>query len=217
MTGQTMDQAVEFSRPISVTKIHKEGWRNTLTATAEECEALAARMGVEAVQRFTADIEIFPMAGGTMFRLDAHVSAELEQACVVTLEPVQSLIEDRFEILFGPGDAELDQPGGKEFQMDLDAPDPPEPVIDGMIDPGEVLVQQIITLIDPFPRKSGAKLPDPPEGVEAALRADWAEDTGPGGEAGGNGTNPKGQGTTPEKQPTHRPFADLATLLGKKQ
>src|SRR3546814_18091300 len=62
-----------------------------LTANAAECRALAKRFGILAVLRLEARLEIRPdpvLAG--CYVVSGQVDAEVEQACVVSLEPVSS-------------------------------------------------------------------------------------------------------------------------------
>ena len=71
-------------------------------------------------------------------------SAEVEQVCVVTLEPFRSQVSDEVERYFLPGASEADA------SADVD------PFSDGVIELGEVVVESLSLALDPYPRKPGA-------------------------------------------------------------
>ena len=45
-----------------------------------------------------------------------------------------------------------------EVLIDLDAEDPPEPVVDGGVDIGEVVTEHLALALDPYPRREGARM-----------------------------------------------------------
>src|SRR3546814_7135680 len=115
-----------------------------LTANAAECRALAKRFGILAVLRLEARLEIRPdpvLAG--CYVVSGQVDAEVEQACVVSLEPVRQRIAETFVRSFAPaiagagtrnegtGEAEADW-------LDPDAADPPDLLEDDRNEDGEV-------------------------------------------------------------------------------
>ena len=81
--------------------------------------------------------------------LDASFRAELVQTCVVTLEPFSAPVEGAFERVYAPGSAE--EPAEEE----LGEEDPPDAIIDGVIDIGEAVAEQLALELDPFPRAPG--------------------------------------------------------------
>jgi hypothetical protein len=78
--------------------------------------------------------------------------ADVVQACVVTLEPVRSRLNEAFMVTFGEARPVL----GGEVIVGLDEEDPAEEMTDGWIDLGEVVAQQLAVALDPYPRAPGA-------------------------------------------------------------
>lgn len=146
-------EAPEFSRPIDVLRIGPAGLSLAIEAKADERARLAERMGVNEVRALSADVRLAQRGAG--FAVTVAWRAEIVQECVVTLEPVETRLEDTAELLFGPSDAGP-KAKAEEVEIDPDAADPPEPIVDGQIDVGEVVAEQLALGIDPYPRKPGA-------------------------------------------------------------
>ena len=94
----------------------------------------------------------------------------MTQACVVTLEPVASHIDEEVEALFLPQDSKLGRlgfEGGGEIMLDADGPDSPETFSGDTIDVGALAEQFFALAIDPYPRKPDAALDTAPEGEAA--------------------------------------------------
>lgn len=159
----------EFSRPFGVERVGHGGKTVNLTAEEAECRALAGRFGILAVDSLTARLTV--RAVGPLFLVEGRLSARVVQSCVVTLEPVAAAIEEAFQVTFGANTPVDDQ----EVVIDLDAEDPPDPIIDGHIDLGEVVAEHLALALDPFPRAPGAQFvapgDDEPANGFAALAA----------------------------------------------
>ena len=163
-----MMAASEFSRPIEISRLPGAGTEMAITATAAECAALARRFSLLALDRLEAGLRLEWVAG-RLLRLEATLSAEVVQECVVTLEPVSSRVEDRFILLYGPAAATSDGVIRADEEV-------LEPIIDGRIDLGEAVAQQLSLAIDPFPRAPGSAAPAAPgEGMASpfAALAEW--------------------------------------------
>lgn len=153
----------EFSRVVEVTHIGVNGLQLALEASAGERAALAARFGLEAIDRLAAELRLTTGAGMAVVYARGRLSADIVQTCVVTLEPVHNSVSADVDITFAAtGAAE-----GGEVAFDPTDEDPAEPMVDGRIDLGEALAQQLSELIDPYPRAPGAAL-DPADLGNAA-------------------------------------------------
>lgn len=152
----------EVSRPVEVARLGLGETRRSITAEAAERAALAARFGLLALDRLTAEVRLEPLGGG-LIRLSADFTADVVQSCVVTLEPVPARIEESFTLLFG---AVAPAP---EIMLDGEG-EVVEPILDGVIDLGEAVAQQLSLALDPFPRAPKAALPEagPEAGEEPA-------------------------------------------------
>ncbi len=163
----------EFSRPIDIDRLPTEGAVQEIAASATERAALARRFGLLSLDRLEAVIRLEPLAGG-MVRLSASLSADLVQACVATLEPVASRIEESFTLLYGEA-----QDAAGEIMLSGEA-ELVEPLKERTIDIGEAVAQQLSLAIDPFPRAVGGEVTRPeapdakPDSPFAAL-AKWKQ------------------------------------------
>ena len=73
----------------------------------------------------------------------------------MTLEPVDSTIEEAFDVTFWP---EENMPAPRGGEVDLDEEADPEPIVAGQIDVGRVVFECLAAGVDPFPRKPDATL-----------------------------------------------------------
>ena len=146
----------EFSRPLPVDQMGGHELVREIEATAAERAALAERLDLIALDSLTARLRLRRLAGG-LIRVDGSFDAEVAQACVVTLAPVASRCAEAFTMLFGEG---AEPEAVHEIEIDGEAEDEPEPVIDGRIDLGEAIVQQLAVSLDPYPRAPGAQVPE---------------------------------------------------------
>lgn len=141
----------EFSRPVDLTKPVA-----TMSIAAEPGEraALARRMGVLAIDTLRADLrlEILPGPDSPRLRLSGRLQAALQQACVVTLEPVAATIDEAFTVIYAGGVED-----SEEIAIDPASDDAwDEPWPGDTLDVGEAVAQQLALAIDPYPRAPGA-------------------------------------------------------------
>ncbi len=140
----------EFSRRIELARLGAHEAAYPISAEAAEREALARRFDLLSLDRLEAEIHL-RRAGGGMVRLSGRLGADVVQACVISLEPVASAIEQDFAMLYGPA-----QPG-KSVMVDLET-EVAEPFDGDAIDIGEAVAQQLALALDPYPRAPGASL-----------------------------------------------------------
>lgn len=123
---------------------------------------IAAELGLDALHALQADLTISAWLDGA--RVAGRWSAEVEQTCGVTLEPMTSRLSGEFEIRAVPPDSpNVPEPEAEEVVLDPDAEDPPDVLEGDLVDPGEYLVEQLALEIDPFPKKPGAVFTPPDE------------------------------------------------------
>jgi hypothetical protein len=82
--------------------------------------------------------------------LAGRLEADVVQTCTVTLAGFPSHVEDSFETDFSAESVGFQG----EIVLDIDS-EPPEPIIDGMIDLGELVTQYLSLALDPYPRAPG--------------------------------------------------------------
>lgn len=143
----------EFSRLVRLTPDAREV---TLEATAAERAALAGRFGILGIGALSATLRLQPEPGGSV-RVRGRLRAEVEQACVVTLEPVVQQVD-------APLDLRILEEGEVPADDDPESPDEIESA-GGQVDLGEAVAEQLALALDPYPRAPGASMPelDPPE------------------------------------------------------
>ncbi len=149
---------LEFSRPLRAATVPAGGLSLRLEANAAECAALAGRLGLLALHGFVAELRLKPESSGSI-HVAGHISASVEQACVVSLEPVPQRLREEIELRIIPE--------GQNPTEDPDAVDEVE-TENGMAELGEVLAQHLALALDPYPRLEGAELPEHGAGDDAS-------------------------------------------------
>src|SRR5262245_61349358 len=144
-----------------------------IEATPAERVRLAGLFRVEDVASLAFDYRLDALPS-RRYRLTGEVTGTLTQLCSVTLEPVVEHIREDVSLEYWPAHllqgADEDRP---EAQDPLDS-DPPEPLIDGKIDLGQLAAEIFASAINPYPRKEGADFA-------------WQD---PKAQAGGDATHP---------------------------
>jgi uncharacterized metal-binding protein YceD (DUF177 family) len=127
-------------------------------ADAAERQRVAAALDLNALNTFSARYQITPLSL-SRYKLTGELNADIEQTCVVTLEPVTAAIGESYAATYWPPETMPEPAAG---QVDLNAAEPdPEPIVDGRIDVGRVIFESLAAAIDPFPRRPGAKFDGP--------------------------------------------------------
>jgi uncharacterized metal-binding protein YceD (DUF177 family) len=139
--------APEFSRLVRLVPEPREV---VLEPDTAERAALALRFGILGIGAFTARLRLQPETGGTI-RARGRLEATVEQACVVTLEPVVQPVSVALDLRILPD-------GVEPSDDDPDSPDEIESA-GGQVDLGEVVAEQLALALDPYPRAEGAVLP----------------------------------------------------------
>lgn len=155
----------------------------TIVPSGEDLARIAETYGLVGLRDIALEVTLRPWKRQGV-ALDGRLRGIAVQSCVVTLAPLEQLIDERFVRHFDPA-AEADGEGA-EIEVDALAEDPPEPLVGGRIDLGAVLCEQLALVLDPFPRADGAEVPE-------AFRA------------------PEGEADDPDDRPPS-PFAKLASL-----
>ena len=168
--------------PIAVAQIPDTGLHRDIEADQAIRNAVADVGGLREVLSVQASFDVTPERGGR-FRVAGHVRARIGQTCVVTLEEMETDIDEPIDLTFAPSEqipemsALVDEAG----ESDEETPDPPEPIENGTIDLGRVATDALYLAVDPYPRKPGAvfepvvEAPDPEDHPFAALKALKAE------------------------------------------
>ena len=164
--------------PLAVAQIPDTGLHRELKADEAICRAIADVGDLREVLSAQASFDVTPKSGGR-YHVAGRVRARIGQTCVVTLEPMESDIDEVIDLVFTPPEqipqmADLVDEAG---HSDGDTPDPPEPIENGIIDLGRVATDALYLAVDPYPRKPDAvfeplvEAADPEDHPFAALKA----------------------------------------------
>ncbi|WP_439578055.1 YceD family protein [Elioraea sp.] len=152
-----MTPAPEFSRPVEVARLRTGGETMEIAASPAECEAVARRLGIEAVAALEASVQLVPVGAGVVDAAGT-IRARLTQTCVVSLDPFEQALEVMLRLVFRPGteaDLAADQTVDPETEDEV-------PYAGGRFDLGDSVVETLALSLDPWPRRPGAVLELPP-------------------------------------------------------
>jgi hypothetical protein len=141
-------------------------------------EAMAEVGGLREVLSASASLDVTPKNGGR-FHVTGHVRARIGQTCVVTLDPIENEIDEPIDLVFAPPEQipDLSELVDEATESVKEIPDPPEPIIRGVIDLGRLATDALFLAVDPYPRRPDAVFEPPVEATDpndhpfAALKA----------------------------------------------
>lgn len=146
--------------PVDVQTLPSRGRRVTFSADETVRAALARELMLEGVVIYEGAAELRPWVRKGV-EVTGCVSATIQQACSVTLKPVEQVIEEEFSLQFVPESSKLSRDGKAidgELVLDPDGKDPPE-LFDGrIIDVGSIWLEFFVLGIDPHPRDPSVTL-----------------------------------------------------------
>lgn len=121
-----------------------------LRPNAEDRAAIARELGIEGITAMMMTGQILA-AGRADFRMTARLQARTIQACVVTLEPVISQIDETIDRLY---QATVDEPQEAEIEIPEDDIEP----LPTAIDLTAIAMEALSLGLPPYPRAPGAEL-----------------------------------------------------------
>ena len=131
----------EFTRMIDLREIGNAPV--VLTATAEECAALAKRFALVAVESLSASVILNPL--GQDVKANGRVTAQIVQSCAVSGEDISVTIDEPLALRFIPV-----RPVG-EAELELTAEELDDIPFEGTaFDLGEAVAQSMALAIDPY-------------------------------------------------------------------
>jgi hypothetical protein len=140
------------------------------SASPEELEAVARTLELLGCRSLVAGYALTPRGGGHV-QLAGSLKAQVEQSCVVTLEPLLTDVTADFRVDYWP-ETELPEPGGGVVDMNDEAE--LEPIVAGRIEVGRVVFQALAGAIDLFPRKPGVTFEPPPDAADGRSESPFA-------------------------------------------
>ena len=164
--------------PVTVLQIPETGLHRDIEADKAVREAIAEVGGLREVVVASASLDVTPMSGGR-FHVEGRVRARIGQTCVVTLDPIENGIDEAIDLIFAPPEQipEMADLVEEAAESEVEIPDPPEPIENGVIDLGRIATDALYLAVDPYPRKPDAVFEppvvaeDPEDHPFAALKA----------------------------------------------
>jgi Large ribosomal RNA subunit accumulation protein YceD len=165
-----MKSADPWRVPVVVAQIPDTGLHRAFEASDATRAAMADVAGLREVTSASASFDLTLKSGGRV-HVTGEVRARIGQTCVVTLDPIENEINEEIDLMFAPSEqirslsTLVDEAAQSE---DEEVPDPPEPIIDGLIDLGRLATDALFLAIDPYPRRPDATFEPPAEIIDPA-------------------------------------------------
>ena len=167
-----------WSVPLAVAQIPEHGLHREIEADPVAREAMAEVAGLREILSAHAALDVTPGSGGRV-HVGGHVRARIGQTCVVTLDPIENEIDEAIDLVFAPPEQipQLADLVDETLEIGAEIPDPPEPIVNGVIDLGRLATDALFLGIDPYPRRPDAVFEppvvaaDPEDHPFAALKA----------------------------------------------
>lgn len=169
MSSRGADQAAPLSAWLHrVEDVPDRGLTTERVATESELAALSQALDIVACRRLAVTYRLKPL-GGARYRLTGTIAADVTQACIVTLEPIEGEIRENFEEEFWPPELIAEDGKGGEVEQEILSQQTREVVEQGQIAVGRLVYEHIATALDPYPRRTDAAFKwSPPEGAETS-------------------------------------------------
>lgn len=145
---------------MTVADIPERGLRLDIEAPAAVRVGVAALAEVREVSRLCASFDL--TRRGTGVHVAGRVTAKVGQTCVVSLEPIESEVDEAIDLNFAPLPAGAAvEPKSAPRKRSKPGTEAPEPLVEGIVDLGGIATEFLILGIDPYPRKIGVEFMPP--------------------------------------------------------
>ncbi|WP_407174816.1 YceD family protein [Bradyrhizobium sp. STM 3562] len=156
--NNAIDPADPWRATVNVVQIPDTGLHREIEANPAVRATIAEIAGVREISSARASFDLSLRSRGRV-HVAGRLTARIGQTCVVTLEPIENDIDEAIDLIFAPeeqitpvADDLGENPRGAEGEL----PEPPEPIVNGIIDLGRLATDVLFLAIDPYPRKPGA-------------------------------------------------------------
>ena len=159
--------SMPLERPYNLGRLGAAGDELVVTARDDELAALAHWAGVRAVESISATVDLQRLSP-SRFAYGAVLDAKIVQDCVVTLEPVRSVLNRKIHRELHLSEAPR-LPANGEIVVDpgsSDDHDVREEIPGLTYDLAAPLLEELILAIDPYPRAQGVAFAAPLEPSE---------------------------------------------------
>jgi uncharacterized metal-binding protein YceD (DUF177 family) len=129
----------------------------TRDASPEELAAIATDLGLLGCSTLHAQYAIRAIGGGR-YKLTGTINASVTQACVITLEPIESAVKLPIDVEFSPeANAAPRKSDDEDEEVEVSSLPDLEPIENASLDVGRVVFETLAAGIEPFPKKPGAE------------------------------------------------------------
>jgi uncharacterized metal-binding protein YceD (DUF177 family) len=135
-----------------VRQASEQGIEIVREATPAELTAVAAALGVPSCDRLKVRYTLRP-AGKGRYLLTGVIDLAVTQTCVVTLEPLEAKSSEELSMELWPRE---EIPAMHEGVVDDLEDDDIEPIDNGVVNIGRIVLEYAACMIDPYPRKTDA-------------------------------------------------------------
>jgi uncharacterized metal-binding protein YceD (DUF177 family) len=152
-----------WSHILRLGEVPRDGVTLTLSPTDADRKAIARDLDLMALDRLEARVRVVAWLDGV--QIDGSWSADVAQACGVTLDRLDSALSGDFLVRAVP----VGSPHAaaeEEIEISLDADDPPDVLEHDAVDLAAYVIEYLALEIDPFPRKPGVEFVQPAETVD---------------------------------------------------
>jgi len=147
--------------PVAVEEIPATGLHVELTPPEATRDELAKFAGIRDLLRLNAVFDLDRR--GSAVQVRGRVAALVGQTCVVTLEPIESAIDEPVDVTFAPlpSSGEAGDTPGAGHHAETDDAEAPEPLVGGVLDLGALATEFLVLGVEPYPRKPGVTFTPP--------------------------------------------------------
>jgi uncharacterized metal-binding protein YceD (DUF177 family) len=159
MIANSSAPSLPLAHSYNLARLGVAGDQVAIVADEAQRAAIAKWSGILALESFEAKIAISKLAA-SRFGLAFHLTADVSQACVVTLEPVKSRLDHSFtrELNFiGPTRHKpLDSDSGPDLVLDVEE-EGPEEIESLHYDLAGPVLEEFVLSLEPYPRCPGVE------------------------------------------------------------
>lgn len=167
----------EWSHFVDVSPLDAKPLEISIEAPPESCPAICNRLNLHSIESLRAKIILKRNDVNRYVFISGEIDADLHQRCVVTTEPVTEHVSDTFEAWYAEANQAVSFAKAKRERMSvkerdeqpvLEEEEDPEEIIDGKIDVGELIIQNLSLALNPYPRLEGVEFEGQQKGLDDA-------------------------------------------------
>jgi len=154
-----MPDTSTFYHQIKVSELGKRASEFNVTATSEECTALAERFGLADIGAVSATVKVLDLPRKEGVKITGQLKASIVHRSTISLKDVPEELDVPFELLL------VSQEVAERMDNDGTLMDPDAIEYDALegddVDLGEIVAQTLSVSMDPYPRVEGEEVEIP--------------------------------------------------------